>query len=67
MTDEQRQLIRDGLAEWAKIPHKERWADMIRRGVIDEQGNVLLLGPEPWPPEPENGEVEAGREPEAKP
>lgn len=41
------QLLREGLRKWAAKSPQERFDEMVRRGVIDEQGNVLKRAPEP--------------------
>ena len=48
------QRVREGIAEWGEKPVAERVADMVERGVIDQDGNVLLrMAPTPkkshWP------------------
>lgn len=39
-------LLRDALDRDAERPARERFDDMVRRGAIDEQGRVLLRGPD---------------------
>jgi hypothetical protein len=41
------QRLREGLRKWAAKSPQERFDEMVRRGVIDEQGNVLKRAPEP--------------------
>ena len=43
------QMMWEALQEWAKLPFEEQHAEMVRRGVIDDQGRVLLRMPEPPP------------------
>jgi len=39
------QRVREGIAKWGEKPVAERVADMVERGVIDKDGNVLLRMP----------------------
>ena len=39
------QRVREGIAEWGEKPVAERIEDMVDRGVIDKDGNVLLRMP----------------------
>lgn len=41
------QRVREAIRKWAALPPQERFDEMVRRGVIDEKGNVLLRFPEP--------------------
>ncbi len=50
MTEEARQALRAALVELRKKPHRERWQEMINRGLIDENGKVLLPSRSPWNP-----------------
>jgi hypothetical protein len=45
------QQLKEALADRRAQPPEERWADLVRRGVIDERGRVLKRAPEaPKPP-----------------
>jgi hypothetical protein len=54
MSSEQARLLRDAILQKRQTPIESQWADMVSRGVIDEQGNVLLpsMGPQPLPFDP---------------
>lgn len=53
------QQLEEALRRRGARPPEERFRDMVARGVIDEQGNVLLRYPMP-PEEPAtNGATEA--------
>jgi hypothetical protein len=41
------QQLNDALREWGALPPQERVDEMVRRGVIDKKGRVLLRMPEP--------------------
>lgn len=41
------QRLREAIRKWGQLPPEERHAEMVRRGVIDEKGRVLLRFPEP--------------------
>ena len=43
--------LREAIRRKSEIPPLELLADMVRRGVIDENGRILLRGPESPPPE----------------
>jgi hypothetical protein len=38
--------LRETLRRWNDRP-QELWAELVRRGIIDEEGNVLVRMPEP--------------------
>jgi hypothetical protein len=41
------QRVREAIRKRAAKSPQERFDEMVRRGVIDEKGNVLLRFPEP--------------------
>jgi hypothetical protein len=41
------QRLREALRKWAAKSPQERFDEMVRRGVIDGKGRVLLRFPEP--------------------
>jgi hypothetical protein len=41
------QRVREAMRKYAARPPQEIFEDMVRRGVIDEKGRVLLRCPEP--------------------
>lgn len=41
------ELVRKALEDQRKIPPRERFEAMVRRGAIDSQGRVLLRYPKP--------------------
>ena len=48
MRDEQLiEELRESIRRRSQRPPQELWDELIRRGVIDDQGNVLLRMPEP--------------------
>jgi len=49
-------LLREAIRESALLSDKELHDDMVRRGVIDEQGNVLKRIPQPPWEEQSNGD-----------
>ncbi len=46
MTDEMVRLLMESMERRARRPAKEQFEDMIRRGAIDREGNVILRRPE---------------------
>lgn len=40
------QQLKQAIEDRRAQPPEERWADLIRRGVIDEHGRVLKRAPE---------------------
>jgi hypothetical protein len=65
--------MRAALRKLREMPPGEYFKDMVCRGVIDEQGNVLLLkgqtppGEEPEPEEPPAASANGPAAPEATP
>ena len=41
--------LKVALEKKAQRPTRERWNDLIKRGAIDAEGNVLIRGPEAMP------------------
>jgi hypothetical protein len=41
------QRLREAIRKRGALSPQERFDEMVRRGVIDEKGNVLLRAPEP--------------------
>ena len=39
--------IREGLERFSKLPAKEQLERLIKRGIIDEKGRVLMNGEKP--------------------
>jgi hypothetical protein len=44
------EALREAVRKLKDRSPEEAWDDMVRRGVIDEEGNVLLRMPEPPSP-----------------
>lgn len=40
------QQLKEAIEDRRNQPPEERWADLVRRGVIDEKGRVLKRAPE---------------------
>jgi hypothetical protein len=40
-------LLREAIRDYAKVPPEERLQALVRRGIIDEKGRVLVRMPEP--------------------
>jgi hypothetical protein len=54
MSGEHIRLLRAAILQKRNMPVDKQWEDMVNRGVIDEQGNVMLpsMEPPPWAFEP---------------
>ena len=63
MTEETRRAALEALRKRQELTVEERWQDMVDRGVIDQQGNVLLPARAPYDrskgPKPETISKEA--------
>ncbi len=44
-------LLKEAIRAWRARPPEERFQERVRRGAIDEQGNLLIRMPQP-PEEP---------------
>lgn len=56
VTDETMRAISESIQRRAKRPASEQYREMVERGAIDAEGNVLIRGPEgsPTPESPED-------------